>query len=137
MPDLVWTDAFCSINNVDLSSKTRRVTLTLGADAVENTTMGVGTRVNMSGLKQWSLSVEFNQDFAAGSVDATLAPLVGGAAVTVAVRPVKANAISATNPQYEGNAILSSYNPLDGNVGDLATATAEFSPAGALTRRTS
>ncbi len=136
MPDLVWTDAFVSVNGVDLSSKAKQVTLTYGVDAVENTTMGVGTHVNIAGLKTWSLSVQFNQDFAAGSVDATLGPLVGAAPFTVAVRPVKASGISATNPQYEGNAILSSYNPLDGSVGDLAVASAEFAAAGALTRRT-
>jgi hypothetical protein len=45
------------------------------------------------------------------------------------VRPVNA-AISSSNPEYQGNAVLESYPPLVGEVGALGMATASFKPSG-------
>lgn len=127
MPQIVYTDAFVHINGVDLSNRVRQVTLTYEAEMLDNTAMGTsGTRSMIPGLKNWTLSVEFYQDFAAGSVDATLFPLIGAAAFPIRVRPVNASAISATNPEYQGNAVLESYPPLTGEVGALGMCSAQF-----------
>jgi hypothetical protein len=127
MAQLVYTDAFVSINSVDLSDHVRQVTLTYEAEMLDNTAMGTsGTRSMIPGLKNWTLSVEFYQDFAGGSVDATLFPLIGAAAFPILLRPVKAVVVGVTNPNYSGNAVLESYPPLTGEVGALGMVSAQF-----------
>ena len=133
MATIIYTNAFVSVNAVDLSDHVRQVTLTYEAELQDETAMGQGTRKNKPGLLNWSLEVEFFQDFAAGEVDATLYPLVGAAAFTVAVRPVNA-AISTTNPEYTGPAVLASYQPVSGSVGDMGMTPTSFQPAGTLVR---
>lgn len=135
MATFVLTDATVEIDSVDLSDHVISVDLTYEADAVEDTNMGDSTHINLGGLKNWSLSIEFSQDFASGKVDATLFSLVGST-TTVAVKPTS-SATSATNPSFGGTALLTSYNPISGSVGDKLTCTAEFGPAGDLSRSTS
>lgn len=134
MANFVLTDASVVVNAVDLSDQVRQVTVSVEADVQENTAMGDTYRSRLGGLKDWSLEIEFNQDFAAGEVDATLWPLIG-TPTTVTVKPTSA-AVSATNPTFSGSAILNSYPPLSGSVGDVSTASVSFQGAGTLTRAT-
>lgn len=133
MATLVWLDAQVTINAVDLSDHVRQVTLDYSAEMQDETAMSQDTRINKPGLKTWTLTVQFNQDFAAGEVDATLWSLVGAAAVAITVRPTT-GAIAATNPEYQGNAVLESYGAVDGSVGDLAVVEATFQSASTLIR---
>lgn len=134
MAEIVLTDAKLICNSVDLSSWVRSITLQYGADAVENTAMTDTTHTRQGGLKDWSVSVEFNQDYAAAAVDATLFALVG-TVFSFEGRPTSAVA-SATNPKYTGNVLLESYQPINGSVGDLNTSSVNMVAAGALTRAT-
>lgn len=140
MPVLALTNAHVSINSVDLSDHVKAVRINYEAEMLDDTTMGKATRTNMPGLLNWEIEVDFVQDFAAGEVDATLFTLLGnGTPFPVAVRPVNTT-VSATNPEFQGNAVLASYPPLGNQVGELAMVTARFVPAGAsptLTRATS
>lgn len=130
MPTLVYTNAYVSINSVELSDHVKSITLNYEAELLDDTVMGTaGTRSNKPGLKNWSLEVNFLQDYAAASIDASLFALVGADAFPVAVRPVN-GAISTSNPEYQGQAVLESYPPLVGEVGALGTATAMFKPSG-------
>ncbi len=131
----VFYDAQVDINSVDLSDHVKSVTLNIGARMEDDANMGDDTEINLAGIKTWSLSVEFSEDFAASKVDATLFPLIGAAAFVWLVRPTSA-AASATNPEYGGNAVLSTYS-LGGGWGDHHKATAEFASASTLTRSTS
>lgn len=135
MASFAFTDAFVSINGIDLSASVRSVTINTEAEDLEDTAMGDTFRSRIGGLKDWSVDVEFNQDFAAAQADATIFPLLG-TVIAVQVKPVN-DAISATNPQYSGNVLVSEYNPLDGSVGDLATTSVSWPGAGVLTRATS
>ena len=133
MATLMYSDATFVCNSVDLSNHVRSLTLTYEAEMLDDTVMGTsGTRSNRPGLKNWSFEVTFLQDFAAGSVDATLFPLVGAVAFPVTSKPTSA-AVSVTNPQYSGNAILESYPPIAGEVGAMAEATASFRAGGGST----
>lgn len=135
MATLVLTDARVEINAVVLSDHVAQVTVEYTAEMKDETRMGDTTRRPKPGLKDWSLDVLFHQDFAAALVDATLFPLVGAAAFPIKVRPTSA-AISATNPEYQGNAVLESYPPVAGTVGDMLQARCRFRGVGALTRAT-
>ncbi len=135
MAKLVLTDAFVSFNAIDLSASVKSVTLDYSAEALDVTAMGDTTHIRLGGLKDWNASVEFHQDYAAGNVDATLFPLVGSTAVLI-IRPDKSDAVSATNPNFTGTALLESYSPVGGAVGEVAATSASFQAAGALTRAT-
>lgn len=102
----------------------------------DETAMSLDTRKNKPGLLNWSVDVEFNQDFAAGEIDATLFSLVGAAAFAISIVPVMSDAVAATNPNFNGNVVLESYGPVDGGVGDLAVVRATFRAAGTLARTT-
>src|SRR5574343_1159258 len=128
------TNYYISINGVDLSGWCKTVELTHKAGVLDSTTFGTnGTKTNVAGLKEWSLTIAGNQDYASGGPDATLNALVGGAAVTVIVRSTT-SADSATNPSYTGSAICTDYNPMAGSIGELAQFSATFQSAGALSR---
>lgn len=135
MAAFVSTDAFVSINGVDLSSSVRSVSLDYKAELQDDTAMGDTTRSKLGGLKDWSLQLELNQDFAGSSVDVTLFGLLGST-FTVIVRPIKATVVGTTNPNFTGTGILESYPIFGGGVGDLATTSVSIQAAGTLTRAT-
>lgn len=135
MSNLVLTDCFVSFNGTDLSAHVKSVSLDYSAEALDVTAMGDDTHIRLGGLKDWSASVEFHQDYAAGAVDATLFSLVGSTG-TLIIRPVESTAVGATNPNFTGTALLESYNPVGGAVGELAAASASFQAAGTLSRAT-
>ena len=136
MATFVYTDASVVVNSFDLSDHVKSCTLNYEAEMLDDTVMGDTTRSNIAGLLNWSIDVEFLQDFASAKVDATLFTLVGAAAFTVTVKPTSGS-VSATNPSFSGSAVLESYPPMSGSVGDLETASATFRSAGTLTRATS
>jgi hypothetical protein len=135
MAEFAFTDASVVIDGTDLSDKVRQVTLTVSADELDKTAMGSTFRSRIGGLKDWSVSLEFNSDFAASEVDATLWPLLGTVA-TITIKPTSA-AVGATNPSYSGDVLVSQANPMGNSVGDLATVSVQWPGAGALTRATS
>ncbi len=129
------TNAKVVINSVDLSARVRKVTFNVKSDENDSSAMGATYHARIAGLNDWSVSLDFNQDFAAGQVDATLFPLIG-TVTTVSVNSVNA-ANSATNPNYSGSVLVADYTPMDGSVGDLATTSLTWNGAGTLTRATS
>lgn len=129
-------DAFVEVNSVDLSDHVRQVTLEYNAEAVDKTAMGDTTRTRTGGLKDWRISVEFYADEASSKVAQTIFTLVGST-TTVKVRPNKTSSVSATNPNYTGTALVESFVPVSGTVGEMNMSPVVFSAAGALSRATS
>jgi hypothetical protein len=129
-----FTNAYISVNGVDLSARGRSITVEDSRAAVDVTAFGAGYISEAKGLGTAAITIEFLQDFAAAQVHATLQPLIGSSTpINVEVRAVNA-ARSATNPgMVLASALLFTYNPLDGAIGDAATFTAEFrnAPGGA------
>lgn len=134
MASFAFTDAKVTVNGVDLSTYVRQATINVSAAELEDTAMGDTFRSRVAGLKDWSVNLEFNQDFAAAAVDATLWPLLGTTTVVTVKATSAAN--SATNPQYSGSVLVSQYNPLTNGVGDLATTSVTWQGAGTLSRLT-
>lgn len=135
MATFAFTDASVVINSVDLSDHVRQVTLDVSFDDLDDTAMGDTYRSRIGGLGDWNVSLEFNQDFAASEIDATLWPLMG-TTTTIVVKPTS-GAVSATNPSYSGSVLVNDYSPLANSVGDLATVSVTWPGAGTLTRATS
>ncbi len=136
MAHLVLTSAVVSVAGADLSDHVRSVNVEYTAEDVDDTDMASGgTRERLGGLKDYTVTIEFAQDYAASEVDATLFSNVG-ALIAWSGRPTDA-AISATNPSFNGTALLTSYAPLAGAVGELATTSITLPGSGTLTRSTS
>lgn len=131
---MVFTNAYVLINAVDLSNHVKSVKLNYSAAMLDNTVMSNTTKSNQAGLKEWSVEVEFLDDYVAASVDATLFSLIGAAAFAIEIRP-DAGARSASNPGFTGNAVLASYDPISAQVGELASTSATLNSAGALSRQ--
>lgn len=131
---IVITNANVTVGGVDLSSHITKVTLSTSVNEVETTTMGSTSVKRVGGLKDSSVSLDFNQDFSAAAVEATIYPLLGSTAAVV----VKAvgTAVSATNPSYTFDVLVTEWTPLDAQVGDLSTASVSWPVSGAITKAT-
>ena len=119
----------------DLSDHVSSVTLEISADEIVTTSMGSTFNERVGGLKDGSLSIEFQSDFAASEVDATLWPLFG--TVTSFVVKPTSDAVSATNPSYSGNILINQHIPVGNAVGELATMSVAYPTSGTITRATS
>lgn len=133
----VLTGAVVTINGVDLSDHITSATLKYNAEALETTAFGSTSKTRIAGLLDWSLEIDYNQDYASGKIDATIFPLVGAASTTVSIKATS-SATSATNPLFSGSAIIDGdYQPIGGQVGELHAGSVTFVANGALTRATS
>lgn len=125
---------YLSVNSVDLSAYVTEETITYEAADLDTTAgNSLGTTSHLAGLKSWSIDVTFNQDYAAAQVDATLWPLVGAASFAIETRTSTA-VVGVTNPKWTGSALLLSYSPITGKVGDLITTKITLTGTGDLTR---
>ena len=134
MAALVLIDPFISINGVDLSSHFTSISIEPSADLQEDTAFGDEWMSRVGGLKDFSMSGDYNQDFATGALDATLWPLLG-VSTPIIVRSQSGPA-SPTNPQWSGNVLMESYMPIGGSVGDLLVGSVTFPGNGPLARTT-
>jgi hypothetical protein len=131
----VATDVKVLINNINLSDHIAQVSLEQTSDEIETTSFGTEWRQRIGGgLKDASISIDFHQDFGAGSVDAVLSPLFNSIA-TVVVTPTSGS-VSATNPSFTGTFSVVQYSPVASSVGDLATLSVSWPSAGTVTRGT-
>lgn len=121
MASFALLDAVVTVNSVDLSDFARSVTISLEKDDQEDTAFGDTSRSRIGGLNDYSLDIEWNQDFASGAVDATIWPLYSGTGLTTWSVKANSGATAATNPLYSGTVLVTEYSPLDGSVGDVAT----------------
>ena len=128
-------NAKVTIGGVDLSDHVKAVRVSQEAEALDITAMGDTTKKALGGLLSWSIEIDFEQDYAAGKVDATLDPLIG--TTTTIVVKADAGSVSATNPSFTGTGLLTAYQPIGGTVGEGHMTQARFTSGGALTRATS
>lgn len=143
MARLVLTNVEVTIGGVLLSDHIASVTLGSTYDVVETTAFAgtsgasgnvpLAAKTRVAGLVDNSVTFEFHQDFAASSVEATIYPLLG-TVVPVVVQPVAAANVSADNPSYSFNAVISEWTPLNGAVGELATASVTWPITGPVTK---
>lgn len=134
MARIVLTDVEVTIATVNLSDHIASVTLSTSADAVETTAFGQDSRTRIGGLKDNSVTLEFHQDFAANEVEATIYPLIG-TNPTVTVQPVNA-ATAPDNPLYTFEVLVTEWTPLNGAVGELATASVTWPISGDIAKTT-
>jgi hypothetical protein len=123
-----------TVGTTVLSTSINSVTLDITADEVETTAFGSTYRTRIGGLKSGSVSLDFMQDFAAGSVDALLFPLMGST-VAVKIAPTSGT-VSATNPEYRFDCLVTQYQPYASSIGDLSTLSVSWPTTGEIVRGT-
>jgi hypothetical protein len=117
-----------------VSANCAQVTLSLTADDVDTTNFGsLGWKERTPGLKDGSVSFEWQNDYAASALDSTFFPLLG-TAVAFEIRPASTAAVGSANPKYSGTLIVTEYSPVDSAVGDLATFKTKWPTTGVVTR---
>ena len=124
-----------TVGTAVLSTSIAAVTLDITTDEIEVTSFGDSYRKRIGGLKDASVSLDFHQDFGAGAVDALLFPLMGGT-VAITIAPTSGT-ITASNPLYSFDALVTQYQPFSGSIGDLATFSVTWPVSGEVTRGTS
>lgn len=133
MARIVLTNAYISVGGVDLSDLVASVTLSETFDVVETTAFSsTAAKTRVAGLEDNSVTLEFHQDFATSEVEQTIYPLLGTAAAVI-VKP-NGSATGAFNPSYTFDAIISEWTPINGSVGELATASVTWPVTGAITK---
>lgn len=132
MPHFAFIDGYVSIATVDLSAHVVGGGFDYDNSTVEDgPSMGQTTRKSLHVIKNWSGRVRFKQDYAAAQVHATLEPLARAGTITdVKLRPDKSDAISATNPEFQFQAMLKMRNVWGGDFGEVPETEVEFIPAG-------
>lgn len=138
MARIVLTNAYVTINSVNLSDHIASITLTTTDDVIETTAFGSSARTRIGGLADNSIALEFHQDYAAANVEATIngSPSLVGTVTAVVVKPNGATT-AADNPSYSFNALVSEWTPLNGAVGELATASVTWPIDGNITKAVS
>jgi hypothetical protein len=134
MAKFAATDYKITVGGIDFSTNLNSVELSQEADDLETTAFGQSWRSRIGGLNNASITLNFMQDFAAGSVDATLNPLLGSIA-TVIIQSASGT-VSATQPKYTATCLVTAYSPFASSVGDIATLSVTWPVSGTVVRGT-
>jgi len=133
MAKFAAVDHKITVNGTDFSANLNSVELALTADELETTAFGQSFRTRIGGLKTGTVTLNFMQDFAASSVDATLNPLLG----TIATVVIQATGtVTSTSPKYTAECLVTQYSPFASSVGDIATLSVTWPTTGTVTRGT-
>ena len=139
MAKIVLVNPVITVGGVDLSDHIASVTITKSINEVVTTSFTSGTSAGVTrvgGIEDSSISLALHQDFASGSnVEAIVYPLIGGT-TTITIKPVNSTTTS-TNPSYSATVLCTEWTPVNGAVGDLATADVTWPVSGVITKSTS
>jgi hypothetical protein len=137
MAKFVLTEPVVVFAGSTVTTSVASVTISLEADDVETTAFGgSGWRSRVTGLKAGTFDMEIHQDFGSSAIDSLVYDAFSAGTAAVTVIPGGTAAVSATNPSFAFTCAVTSYTPVDGAVGDLATASYSFPISGAVTRGT-
>ena len=137
MAKFVVTATTVTMGGEDISTACARAELVINAAEVETTDFGSGgfTEV-IGGLKSGTISLDFHQDFGADAVSTLFLDTVGTVVVFTLIAG-NGTAAGTDTPLYTVSALITSFTPVSGAVGDLGTFSVSFPTTGAITYATS
>jgi len=117
----------------DISSYVTSITLSTTAAEVVTSAMGSSAMTRIQGMIDNSITLELQQDYP------TIEKLfwdafTAGTAVPMTVKPNGTAAASSTSPQYAFSVLPTSWTPVNGAIGDLATVSITYPISGAITK---
>ena len=134
MAKLVLKDANIVFNGTDISTNVASVSLSTTASEVATTAFGSSAVTRVSGLIDNSVTFSIHNDY--NAIDGIFFPLVGSTAVTCVIKPNGTAVASPTNPSYTFSVLVTEWTPVNGAVGELATADVTFPISGAIAKGT-
>ena len=123
----------------DFSDLIYSITLSTVHDVLDVTPVQEGKiyKEVIAGVGTNSVSFEFYQDFADNSLEEFFNDVGAssrvGTKVSCAVRPINTS-ISASNPEYTFEALVTEWTPLNASVGQLSTIQVSWPISGAITK---
>ena len=119
--------------NTDISAYVTSITLSTTAAEVMTSAMGSSAMTRIQGMIDSSVTIELQQDYP------TIEKLfwdafTAGTAVPMTVKPNGTAAASSSNPSYAFSALPTSWSPVNGAIGDLATVSISYPISGAITK---
>jgi len=144
MSKIVLTNAYVVFEGTyDFSDHISSITISTVHDVLDVTPVqsGIIYKEVIAGVGTNSVSFEFYQDFANDSIEEffggvppyTTYPNRVGTKVSCVVRPIN-TVKSATNPEYQFEALVTDWTPINGSAGDLSTITANWPISGEITK---
>ena len=131
MAKLVMTNANVTLGGTDISAYVASVTLSISVNEVETTSFGVGAVQRVGGLQDNSVTLDLHQDYSA--IEGLVYPLIGSM-TSLVVKP-NGTAVGTANPSYTTNSVLiTEWTPVNGAVGELATASVTWPISGTVTK---
>lgn len=127
MPKHILKNAGVAVGGIDLSDHVRALELVSDVEAIDVSRHGATRNETARGIFADSLEVLFWADFAAGEVDATLAPLYAAALSTPVVVRAGSGGVVV---RYSAPCRLIRYERFGADLGAGARATAVFVPDG-------
>jgi hypothetical protein len=117
----------------DISAYVTSITLSTTANEVVTSAMGSSAMTRIQGMIDNSVTIELQQDYP------TIEKLfwdafTAGTAVPMTVKPNGTAAAGSANPQYAFSALPTSWTPVNGAIGDLATVSITYPISGAITK---
>jgi hypothetical protein len=113
------------INTVDLSDHVTSVVINRVFDELEVSSMGDASHKFVKGLESSSVTIDFLNDTATGSVLQTL-QAAWGTTVTAVFLQTKGTAVSATNPLYTVSLLINNTTDINGAVADMSSMSITF-----------
>ena len=130
MAKLVMTNANVVLGGTDVSSYVASVTLNISVNEVETTAFGSGATTRVGGLQDNSVTLDMHQDFSA--IEGLVYPLIGST-TSLVVKP-NGTAVGTANPSYTMTPLVTEWTPVNGAVGELATASITWPVSGTVTK---
>lgn len=133
MAKLVVKAQHVAIGAVDYSAQVKGATLTIDAPEVDVTNMdSAGWTELLGGIKKATLAIEWVKDADLSGLDAAVYAAIGGT-LAFAVRQ-QDSAIATTNPEFQGNVLITSWAPVAGSVGQAFGGSTSWPVTGAIVR---
>ena len=138
MPRLVLNNAYVLFASSDISEFVTQIELKTSVDTIDTTQIGAQSRTRQAGVFDNSVTFQFNQDYADNALEelvngTSMANTTVGTAVAMQIRPVNA-AVSASNPKYTFNAVITEWQSVSGELGSLSTVQVSWPISGNITK---
>lgn len=130
MAKLVLTNANVVLGGTDVSSYVASVTLNISVNEVETTAFGSGATTRVGGLQDNSVTLDMHQDYSA--IEGLVYPLIGST-TSLVIKP-NGTAVGTANPSYSMTPLIVEWSPVNGAVGELATASVTWPVSGTVTK---
>lgn len=139
MAKFVGKNTRVKVGDVDLTASIASVTLNQTVNEVESTGFGSAAVQRIAGLQDASITIDFHQDYASGSVAETVGSVFGGTAEVkiLAGTALAQSTASATAPLYSVTVLCSQQDVVNSQVGDISTFSVTWPAVGTVTKSTS